>query len=89
MISDTPRIRTMWCWDSRQPVQCSGTARVYDSGSHLLSTSEEQGTNPKDKKKKVSDQEERLVNTEGKKNQDEKQPFGRDHKNNVFLENLK
>lgn len=47
-------------------MQCSGTPRVYDSGSYLLSRSEEQGTNPKDEKK-VSDQDERLVNTEIKK----------------------
>lgn len=39
-------------------------------------------------KKNVSDQDERLVNTEGK-NQDDNQPFGRDHKNNVFLESFK
>lgn len=66
MRSDTPRINTMCFWDSRQPMQCSGTARVYDSGSYMLSGSEEQGTSPKDEKN-VSDQDERLVNTEGKK----------------------
>lgn len=45
------------------PVQCSGTARVYDSDSYLLSRSEEQGTNAKDEKN-VSDQDERPVNSE-------------------------
>lgn len=66
MRSDTPRINTTCFWDSEQPMQCSGTARVYDSGSCMLSGSEEQNKNPKDVKN-VSDQDERLVNTEGKK----------------------
>jgi len=56
----------------------------------VSSRSEERNTNPKDIiKKNVSTQDERLVNTWGKKNRDKKQPFGRDHKNNIFLESFK
>lgn len=87
MRPDTPRINTMCFWDSRQPMQCSGTARVYDSGSYVLSGSEEQGTSPKMKKMSVIKM--KGLSTQKEKNQDEKQPFGRDHENNVFLESFK